>query len=348
MQKKKPRIPKKKVQFKIKINLWKMIMGTILLIFFIPFIMAIFQFKGMETKLDISQALTDIKEGKVKEVMVQDEKLILTYEDDSVKTTTKETGESFTDLLDKEGIMPSSVKYSVVDQSTAKVIGDVAGIVLPIILMAAFFLFIIKAQNKGARDIFSFGKSKAKLFAKGKQDVTFNDVAGVEYAKNELVEIVDFLKNPAKYRRIGARTPKGVILFGPAGVGKTLLAKAVAGEAGVPFFSMAGSEFMEMLVGVGASVTGDTPFLVKEGNKIKLVAIGDFIDRFYTGKKKRRRGIIKVKGVQTLGLEPEKNKFYGSQSSKRPVFGGSQWQSIDAVYRHKQKVFMKLNIWEEG
>ena len=103
----------------------------------------------------------------------------------------------------------------------------------------------------------SRGRSRAKIFAKGKQDTTFEDVAGVDEAKKELEEIVDFLKYPAKYRKMGARTPKGALLFGPAGVGKTLLAKAVAGQAGVPFFSMAGSEFMEMLVGVGASRVRD-------------------------------------------------------------------------------------------
>jgi cell division protease FtsH len=101
------------------------------------------------------------------------------------------------------------------------------------------------------------GKSKAKLFAKGKQNVKFADVAGVDEAKHELEEVVDFLKNPDKYTKVGARTPKGILLTGPAGVGKTLMARAVAGEAGVPFFSMAGSEFMEMLVGVGASRVGD-------------------------------------------------------------------------------------------
>jgi cell division protease FtsH len=121
----------------------------------------------------------------------------------------------------------------------------------------AFFFYMMKAQNKGAQDIFSFGRSRAKIFAKGKQDVTFKDVAGVDDAKKELEELVDFLKYPAKYKKIGARTPKGALLVGPSGVGKTLLAKAVAGEAGVPFFSMAGSEFMEMLVGVGASRARD-------------------------------------------------------------------------------------------
>ena len=128
---------------------------------------------------------------------------------------------------------------------------------LPLGLMVLFFFFIFR-QARGAQDsIFSFGQSRAKLFAKGKQPVTFNDVAGVEEAKRELEEIVDFLKHPGKYRRLGARTPKGVLLVGPSGTGKTLLARAVAGEAKVPFFSMAGSEFMEMLVGVGASRVRD-------------------------------------------------------------------------------------------
>src|SRR3972149_6907537 len=116
----------------------------------------------------------------------------------------------------------------------------------------SLLIMIMRAQNKGAQDIFSFGRSRAKLFAKGKQNVTFTDVAGVDEAKKELEEIVDFLKNPAKYRKIGARTPKGVILFGPAGVGKTLLARAVAGEAGGGVFFLGGGGGCGKLVGGGA------------------------------------------------------------------------------------------------
>src|SRR5690606_17785968 len=101
------------------------------------------------------------------------------------------------------------------DQSIARAFGEILSIVLPLGLMALFFFFIIRAQSRGAQDIFSFGRSKARLFAKGKQNVTFNDVAGVEDAKKELEEVVDFLKNPAKYKKIGARTPKGVLLVGP-------------------------------------------------------------------------------------------------------------------------------------
>jgi len=213
--------------------------------------------KGSSEKLDISQAVADIKEEKVEKILVENERIVLTYKGGEVKYTVKEPNENFSDLLDKADIDPTKVNYSVVDQTLTKVFGEVLSIVLPLGLMAAFFFFILRAQNKGAQDIFSFGRSRAKLFAKGKQSVTFNDVAGVEDAKKELEEVVDFLKNPAKYRKIGARTPKGVLLLGPAGVGKTLLARAVAGQASVPFFSMAGSEFMEMLVGVGASRARD-------------------------------------------------------------------------------------------
>lgn len=248
---------KKQFRFKLKINLWTVAIAVLLIFFVVPAIFAAFQNAGSSSKENVSQVLTDIKAGKVGKVSVDGVNLTVTYKDGSTKTSTKEDAESFSDLLKNSGIDPASVNYEVIDQSFAKVAGDVAGIVLPIILMVAFFYYILRAQTKGAQDIFSFGRSRAKLFAKGRQNVTFKDVAGVDEAKKELEELVDFLKNPLKYRKIGARTPKGALLVGPSGVGKTLLAKAVAGEAGVPFFSMAGSEFMEMLVGVGASRARD-------------------------------------------------------------------------------------------
>ncbi|KKT65722.1 MAG: ATP-dependent zinc metalloprotease FtsH, partial [Candidatus Woesebacteria bacterium GW2011_GWA2_44_33] len=232
-------------------------LGFFILLFILPLFFSAIDMKGSSEKLDISQAVADIKEEKVEKILVEKERIVLTYKGGEVKYTVKEPNENFSDLLDKADIDPTKVNYSVTDQTLTKVFGEILSIVLPLGLMAAFFFFILRAQNKGAQDIFSFGRSRAKLFAKGKQSTTFEDVAGVEDAKKELEEVVDFLKNPAKYRRIGARTPKGVLLFGPAGVGKTLLARAVAGEAGVPFFSMAGSEFMEMLVGVGASRVRD-------------------------------------------------------------------------------------------
>src|SRR3989337_723427 len=143
-------------------------------------------------------------------------------------------------------------------------------------------------QARGAQDsIFSFGQSKAKLFDKGKQSVKFADVAGVDEAKNELEEVVDFLKKPGKYKAVGARTPKGVLLVGPSGVGKTLLARAVAGEAEVALFSMAGSEFMEMLVGVGASRVRDL-FAQAKASAPSII----FIDEIDAIGRQRGRGMM--------------------------------------------------------
>lgn len=278
---------KRRVEFKFKINLWTVVIGFLLLIFFLPLLLSFAEMQGENNKIEISQALSDIKEEKIEKVEVQNERVLLTYKDGDVKISTKEENENFSELLEKAGVQPTDVNYTVVDQSLTKAIGEILSIVLPLGLMAVFFFFIIRAQSRGAQDIFSFGRSRAKLFAKGKQAITFEDVAGVEDAKKELEEVVDFLKNPAKYRRIGARTPKGAILFGPSGVGKTLLARAVAGEAGVPFFSMAGSEFMEMLVGVGASRVRDL-FAQAKASAPSII----FIDEIDAIGRQRGRGFI--------------------------------------------------------
>jgi cell division protease FtsH len=278
---------KKRFEFKFKINLWKMLIAVFLLIFFLPFLLSIIQLQKTDQKVETSRALADIKEGKVEEVLVENEKLMLTYNDGSKKVAIKEENENFADLLEKAQIDPTSINYTVVDQSLTKALGGILSIVLPLGLMGVFFFFIIRSQSRGAQDIFSFGRSKAKLFAKGKQDISFEDVAGVEDSKRELEEIVDFLKHPAKYRRMGARPPKGAILLGPAGVGKTLLARATAGEAGVPFFSMAGSEFMEMLVGVGASRVRDLFGQAKAASPSII-----FIDEIDAIGRQRGRGFV--------------------------------------------------------
>lgn len=128
---------------------------------------------------------------------------------------------------------------------------------IPFIIIVVLFFFLLSQSQGGGNKVMGFGKSKAKLYSEEKKKQTFNDVAGVDEEKAELVEIVDFLKDPRKYSAIGARIPKGVLLVGPPGTGKTLLARAVAGEAGVPFFSISGSDFVEMFVGVGASRVRD-------------------------------------------------------------------------------------------
>jgi cell division protease FtsH len=131
------------------------------------------------------------------------------------------------------------------------------GSLLPILLLVGVWVFFMRQMQGGARGAMGFGKSKAKLLTENKTKVTFEDVAGVDEAKDELSEIVDFLKEPAKFQRLGGKIPKGALLVGPPGTGKTLLARAVAGEAGVPFFSISGSDFVEMFVGVGASRVRD-------------------------------------------------------------------------------------------
>ncbi|GLK16932.1 ATP-dependent zinc metalloprotease FtsH [Herbiconiux flava] len=140
------------------------------------------------------------------------------------------------------------------------------GLLLPILLIGAFFWFMLSGMQGGGNKVMQFGKSKAKLVSKESPKVTFADVAGAEEALEELEEIKDFLKEPAKFLAVGARIPKGVLLYGPPGTGKTLLARAVAGEAGVPFYSISGSDFVEMFVGVGASRVRDLFQQAKENS----------------------------------------------------------------------------------
>lgn len=248
----------KKFELKLKFNLKNIILWALVGFLFFSFLMSLGGPLTVEEEIPLSRALTDVKQDKVKKILVEGDKLVLTYkEQDKVFTSRKEGQETLVEILKNAEIDPKSVEIEVKDQSFSRVWVDILGTFLPLLLMIVFFWFIFR-QARGAQDsIFSFGRSRARLFSKGKQQITFKDVGGIDEAKKELEEVVDFLKHPKKYRALGARTPKGVLLVGPSGTGKTLLAKAVAGEAGVPFFSMAGSEFMEMLVGVGASRVRD-------------------------------------------------------------------------------------------
>ena len=244
-----------------KFDLKKMLIWSLILFLFVPAIMTWIGGATADLNVTISQAMADIKEQKIKSVEVVGDQVILDYGEQIMKFSTKETESSFTELLTQYEIDPSTVNVKIKNGSFMDKLGGVLN-VLSFLLMALFFVMIVRQMRGGqggmiGGNMFGMGRSKAKLFTKGKQNVKFSDVAGVDEAKRELEEVVDFLKNPAKYAKVGARTPKGVLLIGPAGVGKTLMARALAGEAGVPFFSMAGSEFMEMLVGVGASRVRD-------------------------------------------------------------------------------------------
>ncbi len=198
---------------------------------------------------------------------------------------------------------------------------------LPLLLFLVAWMFMLRQMQGGGSAAMRFGKSKAKVLMESQTRVTFKDVAGCDEAKQELQEIIEFLKEPQKFQRLGGRIPKGALLLGPPGSGKTLLAKAVAGEAGVPFFSMSGSDFVEMFVGVGASVTGDTPILVRDTQGTRLVPIGEYVDGFYTGD---AAGFpIRVDGVQTLGFDKQVS------ASTKAFVKGSAWKPAAAVYRHR-------------
>ncbi len=245
-----------------KFDLRRFLVWLIIVFLFLPAIFSWLGGESAEARITQTQAMNDIAGGYVHSIEVIGDNIILDYGENNLKFSNKEEGQSFTELLTQYEIDPSTVEFTVHGAGFMEKLGGILNI-LSFLLMAFFFIMIMRQMRGGGQggmgggSMFGMGKSRAKLFAKGKQSVKFADVAGVDEAKQELEEVVDFLKSPSKYTKVGAKTPKGVLLVGPAGVGKTLLARAVAGEAGGPFFSMAGSEFMEMLVGVGASRVRD-------------------------------------------------------------------------------------------
>lgn len=211
----------------------------------------------------ISEVARGIKTALISDITVEGDQLTIKYKDGVERTSKKEEDSSITETLTRYGVTPeelSSVNIDVKNETGfAYWFGNLAPIIIPI-LFIILFIWYMSRQVKGAgMQAFSFGQSRARLTSPDdkKQKVTFKDVAGAKEAKEELMEIVDFLKNPKKFLEIGARIPKGILLMGAPGTGKTLLARAVAGEAGVSFFAISGSEFVEMFVGVGASRVRD-------------------------------------------------------------------------------------------
>lgn len=246
--------------FEIQINLQKFfsqgLVYIVIGLLFLPFIVSVFT-GGQREQISMSQLVRDVREKKIEKMEVAGADLRLTYKDASRKVARKEDGQQALDVMKAAGIDLADLDVQVQNVGFGQMIWELLINFLPVILMFGFFLFMFR-QARGQQDgILGIGRSKAKLFVKGKQDTKFANVGGMTEAKQELEEIVDFLKNPKKYTKVGARTPKGVLLVGPSGTGKTLLARAVAGEANVQFLSIAGSEFMEMLVGVGASRVRD-------------------------------------------------------------------------------------------
>ena len=250
----------KRIKVKMKFS-WKNIIIYAFVLLFVAFIfMGLNQSAGLSSQntktVSLSQVISDVRAGKVTSIEVLPTKLTV-HEKSGDLESFKESSANVYQLFKDAGVPLDKTSVVIKDETAINNWINILSSVLPVILMVAFFYFIFRQARGAQESVFSFGQSKAKVFNKDNPRITFADVAGVDEAKHELMEIVDFLKNPGKYKAMGARTPKGVLMIGPSGTGKTLLARATAGEAGVPFFSMAGSEFMEMLVGVGASRVRD-------------------------------------------------------------------------------------------
>lgn len=243
-----------------QVLLWLMIISSSLL--FVYFL----QSKQGKNPQEISfdKALTYLKNKDVNEAVIRQ---------DTLELTTKNNNEKFTAKLDSSDSTRDQIYAAAKDSPETKITLEPASSgwgwillinALPFLLLIGFLAFTLRQMQAGGNKALSFGKSKAKLLNNQQKRITFKDVAGVEEAKEELEEIIEFLKDPQKFQKLGGRIPKGVLMVGPPGTGKTLLAKAVAGEANVPFFSISGSDFVEMFVGVGASRVRD---LFEQGKK---------------------------------------------------------------------------------
>ncbi len=238
--------------------------GFVLLLFFVALAALLYSLAdsaGSSVKeVSLPQLLQDVAAGRVEKILIKadGERLEAEYVTGQRVISSKEKTESLVQLLQDAGVsleeMPDIVK------ERTSIWSDLLGLlsfVLPTLIIVGFLFFFMRQAQGSNNQALSFGKSRARMFTGDKPTVTFDDVAGVEEAKQELQEVVEFLKYPEKFASLGARIPRGVLLVGPPGTGKTLLARAVAGEAGVPFFSISGSEFVEMFVGVGASRVRD-------------------------------------------------------------------------------------------
>lgn len=311
----------------------------------------------------LSTLASDIKSGYVVSMTVQDSTIRAEYADKTVKTAQKETDSSLTESLSRFGVTDAQLA------STTIAIAEPGGFIywliqlspfLAPLLFLVFFVWLISRQMKGAgMAALSFGQSKARITLPEdtKQKITFKDVAGAKEAKQELSEIVDFLKNPKKFIDIGAEIPKGVLLMGAPGTGKTLLARAVAGEAGVAFFSISGSEFVEMFVGVGASRVRDLFKLAKDtAPSIVFVDEIDAVGRargggFGGGNDEREQTLNQIL-VEMDGFEPNEKVIVMAATNRPDVLDPALLRpgrfdrrvTIDLPDRSDREAILKVHI----
>lgn len=257
-----------------------------LMVFIIISIVALASPRDNLKVVSISDVISRANSGQISKLEIQGNEVKVTPKggDKPTEKSTKEAGSSIQDQgLNKD----AKVEIKITPPSTAgDTIWNLAVIIVPLLLIAGFFMFMMRQAQGQNNQAMGFGKSKAKLYGTDKTKVVFDDIAGNDSAKQDLEEVVDFLKHPKKYEALGAKIPKGVLLIGNPGTGKTMLARAVAGEANVPFFSISGSEFVEMFVGVGASRVRDL-FAKAKKNAPAII----FIDEIDAVGRKRGSGM---------------------------------------------------------
>ncbi|MES3031708.1 MAG: ATP-dependent zinc metalloprotease FtsH [Patescibacteria group bacterium] len=279
-------------------------------------------------EVSISDLAKSVSVGDVKNIVVAGDKLTITYQNSDVKTAKKEVGSALSQTLFNYGVTPSALGKTgieIKDESGFMfVLLNILPFLLPILFILIFFWYLSRQVKGAGMQALSFGQSKARITDPNDKNnrVTFKDVAGCKEAKEELKEIVDFLKSPKKFLDIGARIPKGVILTGAPGTGKTLLARAVAGEAGVPFFHLSGSEFVEMFVGVGASRVRDLFKMAKKAAPAiifvdEIDAIGRTRGGGFGGGNDEREQTLNQILVEMDGFEPN-DKVIVMAATNRP------------------------------
>ena len=232
--------------------LWALLFGGVLLL-----LLFTFNRSSGTPELDISEVLALAQTNSVTKIEIQGDKLTVTTTEGETFKSRKESSVSVLELLEERGVDTGANGIEIAVKSSGSSGWTIFFSFLPIILIGGFIFWMFRRARGGMNQMMSMGKSQAKVGTEDRPLVTFDSVAGVDEAKVELAEIVEFLKYPEKFTKLGAKIPRGVLLVGPPGTGKTLISKAVAGEAAVPFFSLSGSEFVEMFVGVGASRVRD-------------------------------------------------------------------------------------------
>ena len=305
------------------------IAGAILIFILITVVYLMISDSGKTVpEIPISDLAKSVSLGEVKKILVEGDKLTITYQNEEVKTAKKEINSSLSQTLFNYGVNSEALGQAEIEIKDENgfmfLLFNILPFLLPILFILLFFWYLSRQVRGAGIQAMTFGQSKARITDPNDKNnrVTFKDVAGCKEAKEELKEIVDFLKSPKKFLDIGARIPKGVILTGPPGSGKTLLARAVAGEASVPFFHLSGSEFVEMFVGVGASRVRDLFKMAKKAAPAiifvdEIDAIGRTRGGGFGGGNDEREQTLNQIWVEMDGFEPN-DKVIVMAATNRP------------------------------